>query len=141
MLPPKGLLIPVLPSRSNGKLKFALCRTCSDKETSKTCVCPDDARAFTGTWATIELKAALNAGYKIMKLYTVFHYDDVSEYNPESKTGGLFTEYMNKMAQIKVESSGWPFWVKTPEDEEKYIQQYEEKEGIRLNKESICNNY
>ena len=140
VLAPRGLLIPILPYRCNGRLKFALCRTCAEKETSKPCKCNTEKRAFTGTWATIELKAALEAGYTLLKLYTVFHYDETSQYDPVTKKGGLFTSYMNKMAQIKVESSDWPAWVRTEEDKDRYLQLYEEKEGIRLTKENICSN-
>ena len=140
ILPPKNLKIPVLPVHSNGKLKFALCRTCCEKETLERCRCVDEKRIFTGTWAIEELKAALACGYKMVKVYSVFHYPRISVYDPVTKKGGLFTEYMNKMATKKVESSDWPSWVQSEEDKDRYIQMYEEKEGIVLKKENVCSN-
>ncbi len=61
ILPPRGLYHPVLPYRSNGKLKFPLCRSCADSENQLTCKCTDDERTITGTWCIPEIKG----GYSI----------------------------------------------------------------------------
>ena len=50
---------------------------------------------------------------------------------------GLFSEYINTMLKVKLESSGWPKWVKTDEDKAKYLRQVKEKEGIELDPEKI----
>jgi hypothetical protein len=48
-----------------------------------------------GTWVTEEVKLALTHGYKITKIYSIWHWDQIEQYNEETKTGGLFTEYVN----------------------------------------------
>ncbi|XP_034302591.2 uncharacterized protein [Magallana gigas] len=55
VLPPTQLYHPVLPYRSQGKLKFPLCRTCADAEYQHACTCSVGERAITGTWCTPEI--------------------------------------------------------------------------------------
>ena len=50
ILPPRGLYNPLLPFRSNGKLKFPLCKTCADTENQNPCTCLEEERELTGTW-------------------------------------------------------------------------------------------
>ena len=140
VLPPQGLYHPVLPYRSNGKLKFPLCRTCGDTESLTLCVCPERDRAFIGSYVTVELHEALAAGYKILKIYEVYHWPQSTQYDPVSKTGGLFTTYINVFLKIKQESSGWPEGCITEADKAFYIQEYFEKEGIQLDPSKICLN-
>ena len=72
--PPKGLYHPVLPYRSNGKLKFPLCKTCADNENQDQCTCSDNERAMIGTWCTPEITTAIRLGYKVLKVYEVYHW-------------------------------------------------------------------
>ncbi|XP_022108259.1 uncharacterized protein LOC110988767 [Acanthaster planci] len=58
--------------------------------------------------------------------------EECAQYDPTSKSGGLFTEYVSYFLKIKVENSGIPKWCKNEADIEKFIQEYEEKEGIVL---------
>jgi len=39
--------------------------------------------------------------------------------------------------KLKAEASGYPGWVRGPEDEERYVESFWQSEGIRLEKESI----
>jgi len=55
----------------------------------------------------------------------------------ETGEGGLFVDYTNTFLKIKAEASGYPFWVRSPEDEERFIDSFEQSEGIRLDRESI----
>jgi len=73
-------------------------------------------------------------------MYEVWDYTEDSVYDPATKTGGLFTEYINKFLRLKQQADGWPSWVKTEEDKERYIQEYEEKEGIKLDPTQIEKN-
>ena len=57
-----------------------------------------------------------------------------------SKTGGLFTEYVNTFLKVKQEASGWPDWCKTEEDRQTYINLYHKKEGVRLDYKNISKN-
>lgn len=100
----------------------------------------DEERSFIGTWVTDEVKKAVQMGYKISHIYEVWHFDQVSQYDPKSKTGGLFTEYINTFLKIKQEASGWPEWCKTEADKHTYIDLYYQKEGIRLANDKIKKN-
>ena len=66
MLPPKGLLHPVLPYRNGGKLLFPLCGTCGEERINGGCTHSDAEREFTGAWATCELYKALDLGYRLV---------------------------------------------------------------------------
>jgi len=140
ILPPKGLFHPVLPNRVNGKLLFHLCQTCAETSQQTPCHHTDDERAFVGTWVTDEVKEALNAGYYLVQLYEIWHFSEISRYDPDTKTGGLFTDYVNTFLKIKQEASGWPDWVKTECDKTQYIDLYEQKEGVQLDYHKIQKN-
>ncbi|KAG8177809.1 hypothetical protein JTE90_021142 [Oedothorax gibbosus] len=67
VLPPKGLLHPVLPYRCKDKLMFPLCRTCSETLQQTPCNHTPEQRSLTGTWVSEELKVAVEKGYVILK--------------------------------------------------------------------------
>jgi len=46
-------------------------------------------------------------------------------------------DYINTFLKIKAEASGYPSWVRSPEDEERFIESFEQSEGIRLDRDSI----
>jgi hypothetical protein len=50
-----------------------------------------EERSLTGTWVTDELKKELEKGYVVQRIYEVWHFDETEQYDPETKTGGLFT--------------------------------------------------
>jgi hypothetical protein len=124
----------------NGKLLFPLCYHCCKEQTNNKCNHTDSERCFTGTWVSEELILACENGYKIEKIYEIWNYSETSHYDPNTKTGGLFTDYINAFLKLKQESSGWPSWVKTEDDCDKYIDSYMEKEGIRLDPNNITIN-
>ncbi|KAL5010933.1 hypothetical protein ScPMuIL_013238 [Solemya velum] len=140
IIPPRGLYIPVLPVKCNGKLLFSLCRTCTESYQQTSCEHDQSERAFTGTWVLDEVKEALRQGYEIERIYEIWHFDTVSQYDSASKTGGIFTAYVNTFLRVKQEASDWPEWCNTENDKQKYIQQYYEKEGILLEYENIKKN-
>ncbi|XP_013411740.1 uncharacterized protein LOC106174630 [Lingula anatina] len=140
ILPPHGLYHPVLPYRSQGKLTFPLCRTCADTLQQSRCEHNDEERCMTGTWVTVELKKAVSKGYVIKQMHEVWHYDHVSEYNPITKTGGLFSDYINTFLKLKQEASGYPPECTTPQLKRDYIASYFTKEGIRLDPNQIKKN-
>ena len=81
ILAPRGLYHPVLPYRSNDKLKFPLCRTCADTESRDACHHTDEQRSFTGTWCTPEIEKALQMGYTLLKVYEVYHWDESTQHD------------------------------------------------------------
>jgi hypothetical protein len=75
-------------------------------------------------------------GYKIVEIYEVYEYT-VTQYDPQTGEGGLFVQYINTFLKLKAEASGYPDWVQTPDDEDRYIQTFFESEGIQRDKERI----
>ena len=140
VLPPKGLFHPVLPCKMNGKLLFHLCKSCAETQHQAPCTHTDDERSFVGTWVTDGVKKAVMMGYKVEKIFEVWHFHEISRYDPESKTGELFTEYVNTFLKIKQEASGWPDWCKTEEYRQTYINLYHKKEWVCLNYKKIRKN-
>jgi hypothetical protein len=133
--PPRGLYIPVLPYRSNGKLKFPLCGHCADTESTDTCICDASQRQLTGTWTTMELKRALSVDYSIEHIHEIYHFPK----RVQGK-GGYFHDYIQMFLKIKQTNSGWPEGCESPEQQEKYINDYYENQGIMLDKNDIKKN-
>lgn len=135
--PPSNLYHPVLPVRMHGKLYFPLCGSCVKELYDGDCVHPEECRQITGTWVSDEIKLALSKGYTIVKIHEIWSYE-TTQYNGREE--GLFVDYINKFLKLKQEASGWPSWVKTEADQLKYIENFEQKEGILLTKDFIKKN-
>ena len=141
ILPPAGLFHPVLPVRIEGKLTFPLCRSCVEEEMQKPmlqrmhyCTHTDTERMLRGTWCTPEIEKAVEKGYVIKHIHEVWHF-------PESqRKTGLFAEYVDKWLKQKQEANGWPSWCVNIEQKRQYIQEYQEREGIRLDISKIAKN-
>jgi hypothetical protein len=122
------------------KLTFPLCHTCAMNRT-KDCEHSDEERAIKGTWVTAELYKAVQMGYKVQKIYEVWHYKETRQFSKDSEEDtSLFAAYVNCFLKLKVEKSGWPNWVKTEADQEKFIRDFEEQEGIKLDSAEIEKN-
>jgi hypothetical protein len=83
-----------------------------------------------------KLRLAVYKRYKILEIQEVYEYD-VTQYNPDTGESGLFVEYINTSLKLIAEASVNPSWVRTPDDEDRYFRQFDQSEGIRLNKDSI----
>lgn len=55
-----------------------------------------------GTWCTPELQKQVALGYRIIKIYEVWHFPE------DQRRVGLFDDYVNKWLQNKQEATGWP---------------------------------
>ncbi len=112
----------------------------------------------------MELQEGVECGYKVLQVFEVWHYPKTAQYDGKDAKSGLFTEYVNKFLRLKqqvrdflffrrqgtealkserdflFQASGWPSWVSTDADKEKYIRDYEEKEGIVLDESEIEKN-
>ena len=139
ILPPRKLYHPVLPYHANGKLLFPLCAACAHSSQHE-CSHSNDERCLEGTWVSLEIKVAIENGYKIDKIFEIWHWRTVEQYNTITKEGGLFTQYVNRMLKIKQEASGYPAWVQSEEDKIRYINEYNQREGILLEKNNITSN-
>lgn len=112
VIPPKNLYHPVLP-RKGEKLFFDL----TDKR---------------GKWATPELNVAIDKGYIIEEVFEIRHW--------EEKSNTIFKDYVARFLKIKQEASNYPDWVKNENDKQKYINDYEKNQGIKLDKNNISFN-
>lgn len=140
VLAPRKLRFPVLPCNDlHSKLMFYLCRACAKNQSQRKCTHNDIERSFEGTWVADELRKAIQKRYKILELQEIWEYE-VTQYDPKTKSGGLFTDYINNFIKIKTESSGWPKWCITEDQKEAYINEFEEKEGIQLRRDRIAKN-
>ncbi|XP_018576210.1 uncharacterized protein LOC108914802 [Anoplophora glabripennis] len=135
ILPPQELYHPVLPLKSNNKLMFPLCRTCC-QHMSDECEHTEDERALTGTWVIDEVLKSLEKGYKIVEIYEIWKYK-IEQYNPNTKSGGLFADYISTFLKLKQQASGLPTDCNSDEKKEKYIKDYFEREGVRLEPKEI----
>ena len=129
VLPPRGLLHPVLPYRTKDKLMFPLCKTCADTLNQNQCTHTDQERSILDTWCHVELEKAIEKGYKVLKIHEVWHYP--------TQTDELFKEYVNTFLKIKQEASGYPKECVTDDQKQRYIDDYYEHEGIRLDPNNI----
>ena len=140
ILPPRGLYHPILPYKSQGKNKFPLCQTCADLEYSGVCKHADLEREMHGTWCTPEILKAKEKGYIISEIIEVYHWSETAVFDPDSKEGGLFSEYVNFFLKFKQEASGWPDWCTDDEKKHQYISDYLKNESIALDYDSVCKN-
>ncbi len=141
VIPPRNLHIPILPVKINGKLLFPLCQKCAEEKNMETkCSHTDEERSIEGTWVSLELYKALEKGYKLKEYYSIHHYEEYYKYDPITKTGGLFTDYVNAILKEKVHASGFPDNCITDEQKDAFIQSYYDREGIILEKDKMIKN-
>ena len=72
---------------------FPLCRTCVETLQQTPCHHNDDERALYGTYVSLELQKAIEIGYTVQRIDSVWHFAHREQYDPTTKTGGLFTDY------------------------------------------------
>jgi G:T-mismatch repair DNA endonuclease (very short patch repair protein) len=140
VLPPRDLYIPVLPTKLHDKLMFVLCRSCAFEMHQAECYHEnEDDRALTGTWVIDEVRKAVQLGYRVVKIIEIWEYK-IAQYDPATKTGGVFAEYINLFLKIKQESSGYPECCVDEESKKLYIDNFYAREGILLDPLKIVNN-
>uniref|UniRef100_A0A914I684 DNA-directed DNA polymerase n=1 Tax=Globodera rostochiensis TaxID=31243 RepID=A0A914I684_GLORO len=84
VISPKSLMYPLLPVHVGGRLLFPLCGTCGKKEKKefvlakdeKKCAHNEEERALLGTFTSIELRKALELGYKVTHFYRAYHFEE-----------------------------------------------------------------
>lgn len=127
VLPPNNLFFGVLPSKVNDKLMFPLCYACGFEENQGACRHTDLQRSFVGTFVSIELKLAIEKGYKV---------DEVFELQEFELRDDLFVEYIKHFYVNKLQASGAPSGI----DLDEFIEQYKQREGIQLDRNKFQKN-
>jgi len=79
ILPPKGLYIPVLPIRIDGKNVYTLCYKCAHMNNQGKCTHNDYDRSFVSAYTTPELHLSILEGYKVLEIYQVDHFKEKSK--------------------------------------------------------------
>ena len=74
--------------------------------------------------------------YEVIEILEVYEYS-VTQYDLQTGQGGPFVEYVDTFFKLKTDVSGYTDWVRTPEDEDRYVSNFQASEGIRLEKEAI----
>ena len=133
-----NLLHPLLPIKMHGKLIFCLCRECCKHMIQGECAHENEEDCcFTGTWVADEMKKALELGYRLKHFYEIWSYE-MACYDPVTKTGGLFAEYINEFFKLKTEASGYPTGCDIDDEaKDRFIAEFERVENIRLEKQRI----
>ena len=102
--PLRNLYHPVLPVRrmckKSEKFLFPLCRTCAEYQQQTPCEHEEEQRSIMGTWCTNEMNKAIEKGYRITRIYEVWHFDKT--------TDTLFRDYVKEFMRIKMENSKPP---------------------------------
>ena len=119
---------------------FVPCGTCMEEKREDYCPHSGKVRTIRGTWVTLEVQKAVEMGYEIKNIKVVWHWEERAVNDPVTKTVGLFTEYIDRFLRLKQEASGYPEWCMTQEDKQRYIDDYYENEGIRLDPDNIKKN-
>ena len=140
VLAPRKLYLPTLPIKLNDKLMFALCAKCASLKQQEKCEHTDEERSFEDVYTSEELKQAVIDGYKIQRIFEIWHFPQTSQYNKVIQNDGLFTSYINLFLKGKIEASGLPDNVKTEEEIDTYINEFFASEGIKIDKNNIQNN-
>lgn len=130
---PNQMVFPILPLRINGRLVFALCRSCAEQCYPGYCLHNDNDRDIFGCFFTPELHEALRKGYQMIQIYEAYHFP--------SKSDQIFKSYVDEGVAIKMESTGFPQNVEGDvEKEEKFVEDLFKETGIRLNRDKIRKN-
>ncbi|KAL3120011.1 hypothetical protein niasHT_002212 [Heterodera trifolii] len=137
VIPPKNLLYPLLPVHIDDMLLFPNCWPCAKRAKNefvmtkdvKKCNHRPAQRAFLGTFTSIELRKALELGYRVIGFYRAYHF--------EKFDSQLFKGYVRMFLKIKVEASGWPAEVESEEEKRAFIAMYKAKYDINLDYDKI----
>lgn len=129
------LLFGALPYKLNdGRLCFPLCRKCADDNIHEREICEhleEEDREWEGTFTTIEVRRALELGYRITRIYQIMHFEERSD--------NLFKDYVRTFAKLKHMSTGLPSnW--SEQERKDFLEKLYEKEGVKLELDEIREN-
>uniref|UniRef100_A0A915KAR5 DNA-directed DNA polymerase n=1 Tax=Romanomermis culicivorax TaxID=13658 RepID=A0A915KAR5_ROMCU len=77
----------------------------------------------------------------ILKIFEVWHYDNVEQHHPtKNPEGGFFTQYLNTFMKMKLESEGYPARAQMDEQKCDYEMEVYNRENISLDPSKISKN-
>jgi len=119
----------VIPYKNNSTLMFPLCSACAGTTNQGNCTHSDEERSIVGTWVVDVSRKTVEMGYGLVNVLEFWAYK-MTCFDRGTNSGGLFAEYVNMFLKLKQESSGYPSWVRSEADKDKYIVDYRHSEGI-----------
>jgi hypothetical protein len=66
----------------------------------------------------------------------VYEYQ-ITRYDPETREGGHYAQYIDTFLKLKAEAIGYPDWLHTAEDEDRYVRDLNTSEGVAFDKDAI----
>lgn len=109
VLSPNDLLVPTLPLRvKDGRTLYSLCPSCLEEvNIAEPCHHTGLQRAFEGAWITPLLHQAIEDGYRALETFEVHPSPIRSVYNPTTKSGGIFADFILAVIRKKIVTSGF----------------------------------
>lgn len=128
VLPPDNLFFPTLTLRlKDGRAVYSSCRSCSEEvKIAKPCDHFEGERFFEVAWVTSLLNQAIEDGYRVLENFEVHHFPRRSAYNPATKSGGIFAEFILALIRKKILISGFPSHIAKAEEKTAYCKEYED---------------
>ena len=83
-----------------------------------------------------DVTLAVQKRYRTFEIHELYEYQ-VTQYSPEIGEVGIFVNYINTDLKLKAEASGYPGWVRSPEDEVYYVETSWQSVGLTLDKGCI----
>ena len=80
---------------------------------------PDEDRALTSTWLMDEVRFRGKGVKDTRDIWGMWVPGE--QINPETGEGGVFVDYIKKFLKLKAEACGYPGWVHSREDEDRYV--------------------
>uniref|UniRef100_A0A7E4VQB5 DNA-directed DNA polymerase n=1 Tax=Panagrellus redivivus TaxID=6233 RepID=A0A7E4VQB5_PANRE len=133
ILPPEQLFPVFLHYRSRDKrLIFTLCAACAESLAVQ-CDHTVMEKSWVAGYTTIELKKAVELGYKILETFEVWHY---KKWTKRDGRGGLFDSYVETFVKEKIQNSGWGT-LTTDAEKKQFIEECERESGVKIEAEKV----
>ena len=162
ILPKNDLFIPLLPIRVDKTIFFSLCRTCSENHqhlsiktfeqhsedcpyfqealpksaagdsffrSVQTCTHTEDERELRFCWTIVEVKKALELGYQLNRVHEIYAFEKIRK--------DLFRDFVHQFYRIKLAASPWPIDIQSPDMQERYINEINQKMGVNMQVQDI----
>ena len=140
ILPPKTLYHPVLQFRSKNKLLFCPMNTCASVSNfSGECMHASVEKSPNRNLGSRRSSIGYSIGLKVLEIFELYEYS-LTQYDLRLCEGSVFADYINTFLKLKDEARGYPDRVRSPEDEERYIETLYVREGVRLHRDVIIPN-
>ena len=81
---------------------FPLCTVCADTMNQGVCTRSEDERCLVCTWVVDEICKDVEIDQSLVDVFEIWEYN-VTSYDNETNSGGLFAQYVNVFLKLKLE--------------------------------------